>query len=94
MKIVEVKILNSKFKLACEEGQESKLLAIAEEFNRKATNIAKNQPSAPDGLIVVMAALMLQDQISSANHEENIEDSITEIFDSITTRINNLTKSL
>ncbi|MFO1243126.1 MAG: cell division protein ZapA [Rickettsiales bacterium] len=72
MRHVEVNIRNHRFSLACDEGQEARLLQLADEVNSRAQNIALNQPKAKDAQIILMTCLMLADELYDARIEAGI----------------------
>lgn len=69
MRHVEVSILNQRFSLACDEGQEARLLQLADEVNARARNIATTQPKAKDMQVLLMTCLMLADELYDARIE-------------------------
>lgn len=72
MRHVEVNIFNQRFSLACDEGQEARLLQLADEVNARARDVAGNQPKAKEMQVILMTCLMLADELYDARIEAGI----------------------
>jgi cell division protein ZapA len=64
MPSVNVTINGKSYRLACDEGQEAHLLALADEINGHIEGFKGSFGEIGDGRLTVMAALMVADQLS------------------------------
>jgi len=67
MPVVNVKIGDRDFQLACGDGQEGHLRNLASQLNEKVTRISGKIHSNNDTMLYLMAALMTQDELNEAN---------------------------
>jgi cell division protein ZapA len=66
MSIVDVKIGSRSFQLACENGQEHHLQALAQSIDEKVHTLGSQMGTNNDALLLVMSALMTQDELNEA----------------------------
>lgn len=64
MPSVEVTIHGRKYRMACEEGQEEHLRALAENFDRRIAELKADVGEIGDARLTVVAALTLADELS------------------------------
>lgn len=79
MPAVNVTINGKVYRLACDEGQESHLLGLADEVNSHVESFKGTFGEIGDGRLTVMAALMVADQLHEtrrrlATLEAHVED--------------------
>ncbi len=68
---VLVEIDGKKYRMACEDGQEEHLLALADRFNRTVLELKGDFGQVGDNRLVVMAAIAVLDELGEA--EKRIE---------------------
>ncbi|HET9903939.1 MAG TPA: cell division protein ZapA [Xanthobacteraceae bacterium] len=66
MSHVNVTINGRQYRMACEDGQEDHLRALAESFDRRIGSLRANFGEIGDMRLTVMAALMLADELAEA----------------------------
>ncbi len=64
---VNVTINGRQYRMACEEGQETRLLRLAESLESRVTNLRGKFGEIGDARLTVMAALMVADELVDAN---------------------------
>ncbi len=90
MPVVDVAIGKRIFQLVCGEGQENHLQGLATEVTKKVSLLSESMDNSSDTLLLVMASLMMQDELnelkSGASSNENEEKAIdSAIADTIAT---------
>ena len=63
---VNVEIDGKKYRMACEEGQEQHLMALAERFNRTVLQLKGSFGEIGDNRLVVMAGIAVLDELAEA----------------------------
>jgi cell division protein ZapA len=66
---VEFKVGNQKFDLVCDEGQQMQIKMLAESLDNRVSELSRNLGSAPDTLILVAAALMMEDELQTLRQQ-------------------------
>jgi cell division protein ZapA len=79
MPSIEVTINGRKYRMACEEGQEDHLRALAEDFDRRISDLKGDLGEIGDARLTVVAALMLADELYEAGTK--IETLRTQLAD-------------
>ena len=69
MNHINVTINGRQYRMACEEGQEARLLNLAESFESRIASLRGKFGEIGDARLTVMAALMLCDELVDANHQ-------------------------
>ncbi len=69
MPIITVTLNNKNFQLACSEDAEQQLYQLAAKLNERVLELKKASPSASFELLLVMAALSLQDQVQTLHNK-------------------------
>jgi len=72
MPVVDINIGKRTFQLVCGEGQEGHLQGLASQVGKKVEALAKSVDNANDTLLLVMASLMLQDEINELQKNPTI----------------------
>lgn len=67
---VEFKVGNQKFDLVCDEGQQAQIKMLARNVDGRVTKLAQTLGSAPDGLLLVVSALMMEDELQSLKNQK------------------------
>ena len=68
MSHINVTINGRQYRMACEAGQEDRLLQLAESFESRITELRGRFGEVGDGRLTVMAALTLADELLDAKH--------------------------
>ncbi|HZY69064.1 MAG TPA: cell division protein ZapA [Devosia sp.] len=63
---VNVEIDGKRYRMACEEGQEPHLMALAERFNRTVLGLKSSFGEIGDNRLVVMAGIAVLDELAEA----------------------------
>ena len=71
MSQVEIKINGRQYQVSCEDGQERNLTELAEYFDGKMTSLIDEVGQIGDTSLMVMASLLIADELSDANQELN-----------------------
>ena len=69
MSQVEIKINGRQYQVSCEDGQERHLTELAEYFDEKMTSLIDEVGQIGDTSLMVMASLLIADELSDANQE-------------------------
>ena len=69
MATVNATIAGRQFRLACEDGQEDHLLALARDIDERIERLRKKFGEIGDTRLTVMAALMVSDELSEASRK-------------------------
>ena len=82
MSHINVTINGRQYRMACEEGQEVRLLKLAENFESRIQTLRGKFGEIGDARLTVMAALMACDELVDAgNRVRTLEAEITELRD-------------
>ena len=77
MPIVNLVVNKKSFQLSCDEGDEGRLEDLAAALNKRLNDIAVHAPGSGDSTLMVMAALMMQDELGDGTKTaEKLESSI------------------
>ena len=77
MSHVNVTINGRQYRMACEEGQETRLLQLAEGFETRIGSLRGKFGEIGDARLTVMAALMVSDElIDAAQRIRNLEEEL------------------
>jgi cell division protein ZapA (FtsZ GTPase activity inhibitor) len=103
MSIVTITLNNKNFQLSCDEGAEEQLKSLASSLNARMVEIKRANSGASFELLLVMAALSIQDQLESVNakfaHVEggkssNEGEQFAETLSTIAQYLENLAKKI
>ncbi len=73
---IEVQVNGRAYRLACEDGEEEHLLQLVEHINTHAKALAKSGTRVGDAQLLLMAGLMVGDELSEAlDRIEEMESS-------------------
>ncbi len=82
---VTTTISGRQFRLACEDGQEEHLLALASEVDGRIADLRQRFGEIGDTRLTVMAALMVADEVSEARAQvRRLEEEISGLQDART----------
>lgn len=66
MPLVEVVVNGREFQVACDNGQEERLVELAQSFNERVRALAASVGQVGDARLLLMAGLVLMDELSNA----------------------------
>ena len=79
---VNASIAGRQFRLACEDGQEEHLQALAKDLDERIEQLRKKFGEIGDTRLTVMAALMVADELAEANRKiRRLEEEATALQD-------------
>lgn len=82
MSHINVTINGRQYRMACEEGQEARLLRLAENFEQRITGLRGKFGEIGDARLTVMAALMVADELTDATTRiQAIEEELEALRD-------------
>jgi len=85
MSVVELRVGSRLYQVACENGQEPNLLRLASELDSKISNLARQMRTGNDSLLLLMTALMMQDELNDAqkkiSNDNELETRIKKMTD-------------
>jgi cell division protein ZapA len=82
MSHVNVTINGRQYRMACEEGQEARLLQLAESFEGRIGSLRGKFGEIGDARLTVMAALTLSDELLDASHRiRSLEEELGALRD-------------
>ncbi len=82
MSHINVSINGRQFRMACEEGQETRLLKLAEGFESRIQNLRGKFGEIGDARLTVMAALTVCDELLDASHRiRTLEEELSTLRD-------------
>jgi len=77
---VNVDINGRKYRMACEEGQEPHLIALADRFNRSIDNLKNAFGEIGDNRLTVMAGIAALDELQEAERRiESLQKEVAEL---------------
>jgi cell division protein ZapA len=82
MATVNATIAGRQFRLACEDGQEEHLQALAADLDERITELRKKFGEIGDTRLTVMAALMVSDELAETAHKmRRMEEELVALQD-------------
>jgi len=97
MSLVEIRIKKDLHQIACAEGEEEKVLSIANKLKEKIETLSGNFTSASDKTIYLIASLMVIDEIEETKgvvHSSVQPDTASEVIDEVSEKIEKLINKL
>jgi cell division protein ZapA len=81
---MHITINNKPYEIFCGSGEEGKVSSAAQKFNERVATIKQSIPNAGHEMLIVIAALILQDELSDQltkphAHNEEIADALDSI---------------
>jgi cell division protein ZapA len=64
---VTVTVNGTQYSLACDDGEESHLTALAKQFDKRVAEVKRDAKNASDAQLMLMAGLLLEDELDAAN---------------------------
>ena len=93
MSIVDVEVNGRTYQIACDDGQEAHLKDLSEKINDIVVGLVKTMGQVGDSRLILMAALLLADEINDYEEKSSILSPVeenkqaTEIYNNATKRI-------
>ena len=96
--LIEIPVGKSRYKITCEESEKEKLLNIAERLNQRVNALSLQIKNIDEKTLLVIAALMIEEEFSEENKVETPEDdedeSVTivdrDVYDAVSESMNNI----
>lgn len=92
MSQVEITINGRQYRVACEDGQETHLTNLANYFDNKMSSLVKEVGQIGDTSLMVMAGLLIADELSDAN--QDLVDAQRSADNAYSTKINALAEQI
>lgn len=89
---VTVTVNNASYSLACDDGEEAHLTALARQFDKRVTEVKKEARNASDAQLLVMAGLLLEDELDAANLAD--EDKFAMLLENAARRMEDIAARL
>jgi cell division protein ZapA len=64
---VTVTVNNLSYTLACDDGEEAHLTALAKQFDKRVTEVKKEARNASEAQLLLMTGLLLEDELDAAD---------------------------
>jgi len=88
--IIDLRILNSRYKINCAPEDEEKIRGLANQLNERLRDLESKMKNSDEKTLLLIAALSLQDQINESDEEKDGVDK-EELYDAISENIENVT---
>lgn len=63
---VTVTVNNASYTLACDDGEEAHVAALAKRFDKRVAEVKREARNASDAQLLLMAGLLLEDELDAA----------------------------
>ena len=104
MPLVNIEILGQPYRIQCAEGEEERLLSVAQELEQRLVRLKRNQSGAvPTLRLVLLAAVELTDALRDVREGEGVSSDqvlgecqsyMTSIFSELAERLEGINKGL
>ena len=71
---VTVTVNNASYTLACDDGEEAHLTALAKQFDKRVTEVRKAAKNASEAQVLLMTGLLLEDELAIAQDAADMAD--------------------
>lgn len=79
---VTVTVNNQSYMLACDDGEESHLTALAKLIDKRMSDVKKDVGSAREGQLLLMTSLLIEDELALANERiQELEEELAGLKD-------------
>ena len=72
MPILNIAIGKSKYAINCDDGEEDKIIALAEKLNKRVNKMSLVARAADEKTILMLCALTIEEELESANNSDGI----------------------
>lgn len=91
---LEVTVNGKPYTIRCDDGQEAHVAQLAEFVNGKVRDLIQAVGQVGDARLLLMAGLMIADDLNSARAAESLGTAIVEQLDALAERIEGIAASL
>ena len=89
---VTVTVNNASYTLACDDGEEAHLTALAKQFDKRVAEVKKEARNASDAQLLVMAGLLMEDELDAASLAD--EDKFAMLLENAARRMEDIAARL
>ncbi|MFM9863839.1 MAG: cell division protein ZapA [Micropepsaceae bacterium] len=89
---VTVTVNNASYTLACDDGQEAHVTALAKQFDKRVAEVKREARNASDAQLLVMAGLLLEDELDAASQGD--EDKFALLLENAARRMEDIAARL
>ena len=79
MSVVTLKIAGYSYKIACQDGQEERVLELADYLNEKATKLKNSIGYIPENQLLAMVSVLVAQELFAARQEKGASESAVAI---------------
>lgn len=93
MSVVTLKIAGYSYKIACQDGQENRILELAEYLNEKATKLKKSFGYIPENQLLAMVSVLVTQELFAERQEKanstgtTIDSAQIDIIENLSTKV-------
>lgn len=96
---VTIKINSREYSLACEDGQEERIITLSKILDEKSREITSSIGQINESLLLAMVGILVADEMSRKNPNQKTDlkeedEELAKQISSITEKINSITKSI
>jgi cell division protein ZapA (FtsZ GTPase activity inhibitor) len=88
--VIEIPIGKSRYKINCEETEKEKFLHLANRLNQRINELSLQTKLADEKTLLVLSALMIEDELENKNDCENREELEQSTFDAMSDNMENI----
>lgn len=66
---IQFTLASKHYEIVCGEGEQQRILSLADSLNQRINNLSKSFSSASDNMLIAVTALMMEDEIGSLKEE-------------------------
>jgi len=78
MGIVNINLRGINYKVACQDGEEERLMQLADKFTKKFDKLTAQMPKSSDTHLLLMTGLLLQDELAEIKEKGLTQKEIKE----------------
>lgn len=99
MPVVQIQILSKTYQLSCEEGDDGRIRSLSQQLQQRLQTLSTHAIGSSDALLMVMAMLMMQDELNEWENtpkdlDEGGERALTQAIDRVSSRLEALAENL
>ena len=92
---ITVTVNGTQYALACDDGEEAHLAALAKQFDKRVAEVKRDAKTASDAQLLLMAGLLLEDELAAAEEAEaNDEDKFAVLLENAARRMEDIAARL
>ena len=93
MSVVKVKIFNREYQLACNDGEEHKLIDLATRLDKRLQENSRKFRGANETMVMLLTSLVLEDQLQEMQNNSN-QDNFNQEINKLANHIDNIAKRI